>query len=282
MRFSHIDKRWFLFAPSLAGATLIIAAITWSLPPVSGGVMIALAVALAAATSQFIKLESRLQDRQWQSYLTLLAGVGLPALLGGFALAMWTAGEPRFDWGLAIATVAALCMCTAGFLNGRLISVVVANLALWMGPALVLGTVMSFSALALASIGACLICIRRAREEAAEHELEMEREHEQQRAKALLVEYEASGQGWFWETDRRGMLTYISPRIAKLLRADPEALYGKPFTDLFILDTGRAGIRKDPELPPFDQVVFPGTAGAGRDEGIRRALVVGQRPAGSR
>ena len=27
---------------------------------------------------------------------------------------------------------------------------------------------------------------------------------------ALAYEYEKSGQGWFWETDRRGMLTYVS------------------------------------------------------------------------
>ena len=38
------------------------------------------------------------------------------------------------------------------------------------------------------------------------------------RAEDILADYEETGQGWFWETDRRGALTYVSrPRRARML-----------------------------------------------------------------
>jgi diguanylate cyclase (GGDEF)-like protein/PAS domain S-box-containing protein len=64
-----------------------------------------------------------------------------------------------------------------------------------------------------------------------------ERERVQVRAREMLDEYEQSGLGWFWETDRRGALVYVSPTIGKVLGCNTEDLVGQPFSDLF-LDTG--------------------------------------------
>ena len=47
-----------------------------------------------------------------------------------------------------------------------------------------------------------------------------ELERAQARAEELLAEYEQTGQGWFWETDRRGAITYVSPTIGRLLGRD--------------------------------------------------------------
>nr|MCU0729832.1 GGDEF domain-containing protein [Sphingopyxis sp.] len=44
----------------------------------------------------------------------------------------------------------------------------------------------------------------------------------------MLDELENSGSAWFWETDRRGRILYISARIAKALGQSPEAIIGKP------------------------------------------------------
>jgi PAS domain S-box-containing protein len=57
----------------------------------------------------------------------------------------------------------------------------------------------------------------------------------QARAQELLAEYEETGQGWFWETDRRGQLTYLSATVAETVGRKTEDLVGKPFTDLFDL-----------------------------------------------
>jgi diguanylate cyclase (GGDEF)-like protein/PAS domain S-box-containing protein len=56
------------------------------------------------------------------------------------------------------------------------------------------------------------------------------------RAEEILADYEQTGQGWFWETDRKGAVTYISPTISQLLGCEPASLLGRPFIDLFILD----------------------------------------------
>ena len=52
------------------------------------------------------------------------------------------------------------------------------------------------------------------------------------RAEALLQEFESSGKGWFWETERDGALSYISDSVAKALGREPTDLIGRPFTDL--------------------------------------------------
>lgn len=52
------------------------------------------------------------------------------------------------------------------------------------------------------------------------------------RAEGLLAEFESSGKGWFWETDRDGTLSYISDSVAEALGREPIDLIGRPFTDL--------------------------------------------------
>jgi diguanylate cyclase (GGDEF)-like protein/PAS domain S-box-containing protein len=52
------------------------------------------------------------------------------------------------------------------------------------------------------------------------------------RAEGLLAEFECSGKGWFWETDRDGTLSYISASVAEALGREPADVIGRPFTDL--------------------------------------------------
>ncbi len=57
--------------------------------------------------------------------------------------------------------------------------------------------------------------------------------HSGSRAEKLLESYEASGQGWFWATDRDGNLAYISSAIAAKLGRDTTELLGAPLASLF-------------------------------------------------
>ncbi|MDK2762350.1 MAG: EAL domain-containing protein, partial [Sphingopyxis sp.] len=50
----------------------------------------------------------------------------------------------------------------------------------------------------------------------------------------LLQNFEESGQGWFWSTDGKGRLTYISDSVARLMGRTSGALLGTAFTDLFL------------------------------------------------
>ncbi len=53
-----------------------------------------------------------------------------------------------------------------------------------------------------------------------------------EQALALLNEFERSGQGWFWETDRGGAITYISDTLAEGLGKRADELIGLPMGSL--------------------------------------------------
>ena len=57
------------------------------------------------------------------------------------------------------------------------------------------------------------------------------------RAENLLQEFESSGKGWFWETTREGMLSYVSESVAQALGRKAEDLLERPFTDLVSTET---------------------------------------------
>jgi diguanylate cyclase (GGDEF)-like protein/PAS domain S-box-containing protein len=57
------------------------------------------------------------------------------------------------------------------------------------------------------------------------------------RAEGLIEEFEASGKGWFWETNRDGNLAYISDTVANALGREQAELIDRPFTDLISAET---------------------------------------------
>jgi len=57
------------------------------------------------------------------------------------------------------------------------------------------------------------------------------------RAELLIQEFENSGKGWFWETERDGTLTYISGSVAEAVGRQPGDLLDRPFTDLISAET---------------------------------------------
>ncbi|GGB64501.1 EAL domain-containing protein [Blastomonas aquatica] len=60
------------------------------------------------------------------------------------------------------------------------------------------------------------------------------------RARCLLTDYEKSGRGWFWETDRHGRIVYISQEAISAIEADPETIIGQPLSSV-ICSPGSAG-----------------------------------------
>ena len=52
----------------------------------------------------------------------------------------------------------------------------------------------------------------------------------------LLDTYERSGEGWFWASDRDGNLTYLTETVCRLIGDEQDALYGRPLTDIFVVD----------------------------------------------
>jgi diguanylate cyclase (GGDEF)-like protein len=62
-----------------------------------------------------------------------------------------------------------------------------------------------------------------------------------QRSDRLLQEYEHSGRGWFWETDRNGCLVYVSDTLIASLDTSADKLFGKPITDMICVGDRQQG-----------------------------------------
>jgi diguanylate cyclase (GGDEF)-like protein/PAS domain S-box-containing protein len=60
-----------------------------------------------------------------------------------------------------------------------------------------------------------------------------------ERARRLLSDHEAAGRGWFWETDARGNLSYVSQSVANVLGATREDLVSRPLTSILLQDSAR-------------------------------------------
>jgi diguanylate cyclase (GGDEF)-like protein/PAS domain S-box-containing protein len=93
---------------------------------------------------------------------------------------------------------------------------------------------------AFAEVGLMISCIavmlvgalRQAGQDMSRAAAHYQRDLRAQRSDRLLQEYERSGRGWFWETDRHGCIAYISDTLARTLDLRADALIGRQITDI--------------------------------------------------
>ena len=100
-------------------------------------------------------------------------------------------------------------------------------------------------------------------------------------ARRLVREYENNGTGWFWETDRRGRLTYLSEKVVKELSVGRERVIGSALVRNIRSRRRSCGYRAEPDLSSVvaDQLFGIFGSGARRDD---RTLVVDLGPADDR
>ncbi|MGZ8306411.1 MAG: EAL domain-containing protein [Allosphingosinicella sp.] len=62
-------------------------------------------------------------------------------------------------------------------------------------------------------------------------------EWQAEKARRFVADFEASGRGWFWETNADGALTYVSEPLAAHLGLTAAELVGRRFEDVLLLDS---------------------------------------------
>ncbi|HEU0135296.1 MAG TPA: EAL domain-containing protein, partial [Allosphingosinicella sp.] len=62
-------------------------------------------------------------------------------------------------------------------------------------------------------------------------------EWQAEKARRFVADFEASGRGWFWETNADGCLTYVSEPLAAHLGLAASELIGRRFEEVFLLDS---------------------------------------------
>ncbi|MBO9498620.1 MAG: EAL domain-containing protein [Novosphingobium sp.] len=233
---SLISAQWINMAPIIAASFVFAALLDWRLPPSGSAAAAAVAVILPLLAPLLRAWERRRARRLPVRIATMLVAVGLPMFAYGHAVANWGAGH-GLAWQTSLGTLIVVTSMASVIQSGKAPGLFAAQIACWSAVAIAEGSLATF-ALLLASAGfAVLISRRQMHFVRRSKEKEFERNRIRDRAEDILNDYEDTGQGWFWETDRRGTLTYISHTVAQVLGFDePEALHGKPFTELFDLD----------------------------------------------
>ena len=68
------------------------------------------------------------------------------------------------------------------------------------------------------------------------------------RPERLLADFEASGCGWFWETNADGRLTYLSETLAQTLERNGGSLLGRRFDELLLVEQNDGTEQQRPTL----------------------------------
>ena len=233
--------RW--MAPSIAGAFAIAALLCWCLPPIPAILAGLLAIAMACGSRWVIRWEQASEPDPkiaFSAGATMVAVTGLAASAG---FGLWMFGG-HLDYRLGIAAIVTINAVFATILSGRTKLIVGAQFACWLPIVLLDASLFAFAGLALATAVSVVIARHQAQLDQRRLLEEEAKARVRDRAQSILSDYEETGQGWFWETDRRGQLTYLSPSVAKSLGRRKQELIGRPFTSLFDLaDTSADGER---------------------------------------
>ncbi|MEL6877948.1 MAG: EAL domain-containing protein [Pseudomonadota bacterium] len=174
--------------------------------------------------------------------LVLIIGVLVPMACAGFVLGSWVAAGLAWQW--AVATIVCINAASAALFGMRIVSLFTGKLAIWATFVMLDPTPSTIAALVGTAIALTLIARMeligvRKRRTAREA-----RERLASRAEDILRSFEETGQGWFWETDRRGLISYISPSAAKVLGKSVEELLGHPLSDIVDLTSGASGAER--------------------------------------
>jgi diguanylate cyclase (GGDEF)-like protein/PAS domain S-box-containing protein len=230
-----IARRWELMAPGIVCNMVTMGVLSRSAPqPLSLSLAFA-AILLCLGAPWLATLEGRLHHGSWKRYPLMLLAVALPMVLFGVAASQWTHDAATLDGRVTIKGYGLLALLATVLLERRLTSIVAATVGLWAGASIHSASLATLGLLAAGTGIGLVVAMRQARLARAESTRRAEQEREQHRAEEFMREYEETGQGWFWETDRRGLIAYVSPRIADLVGSKQTELYGRPFLSLFRL-----------------------------------------------
>ncbi|WAT18122.1 EAL domain-containing protein [Aurantiacibacter sp. MUD11] len=167
----------------------------------------------------------------------------LPLFLFGYGKNEW-AVEGGLTWDVTVVAMLAVSSISVVYLRRTPAMIFAAQIALWAAIVAATGSLVGFVALGIGFVLAVLVTREQMRKAAQREEFRLMQERVATRAQDILTDYEETGQGWFWETDRRSLLTYVSPPVAEALGKQAEDLLGQPLTSLFDLQvTGGEGER---------------------------------------
>jgi diguanylate cyclase (GGDEF)-like protein/PAS domain S-box-containing protein len=223
-----------LVVPTITGAT---AAVNWSLPPVVALVLLFVGAIATLPAKRLGFLVHRL--RRHNLLRDLVAGlfVGVPMALFGLAMSFWVE-DGGISWTSALSVLIAVTLIASLLKRRRLVTLVATQVPCWAAVAMAHPALENVLALLAVMPVALLVSRQEAKIEREQAEAEGTAQRIARRAEDILHDYEQTRQGWFWETDRRGILVYLSQPVADVLGKPLGQLLGRSLSDLFDLREG--------------------------------------------
>ena len=229
-----IAPQWRVMAAVKLAVVLLVVAIGGALPSWWVATMLVIAIAIDAAAPLLARYEAESIEARGK-VAALCTGIVLPMALFGAAMAEWVLSGPASVTSAAIGGVAIVVLIASIIEAARPPGLLAAHCSLWTGVACAVSGLSGVIAVAFGLPLAITVFVRQLRIDRAGAERAAAAERIHSRAREILADYEETGQGWFWETDRRAMLTYLSDPVAAIVGASVEELTGRPFAGLFDL-----------------------------------------------
>ena len=238
-----VTPTFFWMGAAIAVAFVVSAAVTLTVPPILSTLCAVAAVGVAAAGKPLNAWGEREErDPRLKAALGVVLAT-LSSACAGFAVADWMY-MGGLDWRIGVAALVTISILFAALLSGRFALIFATKIGCWAPVAAVDGSFYAWAGLAAAVIAGALVTIHQARFDRVRAEEDEALARVRDRAQSILNDYEETGQGWFWETDRRGNLSYLSASVARALDRPVDDLVGRPFAKLFDLgDENREGER---------------------------------------
>ncbi|MEP7221351.1 MAG: EAL domain-containing protein [Novosphingobium sp.] len=222
-------------SPLMLGTLAACAAITTSIPPVLSIALVILASVLAFAARYGVRFE-RGERRPALARGGLVTGfVGVPMFLFGSGIGYWNNAQPDIAH-VGVAGLIVACMVASILSSGRHVTLATALGCQWGGFALAMHDLRPMIVIIAGSIVSSWAIRRQLEIDRGMQEQQERVDRAQQRAELILSDFEQTRQGWFWETDRRGAITYVSSTVGDVVGRSAAKLVGRPFSELFILD----------------------------------------------
>ncbi|MEO5706649.1 MAG: EAL domain-containing protein [Alteraurantiacibacter sp.] len=233
--------RWHGVTATMVLSVVLSAALTFASPGAGSIFLLLLAVSAAAIvpTAQ-ASLAAKPRSIRTTADIFLLV---MPLALFGAGLSIWVADAGLY-WVAALAMRVSVGAVAAACLRARPALIVASQWALWVSLVLTDPSLQTVWAFVISGIVIAYVGRNEQREQRREDQMRAAQDRAQSRARDILSDYEDTGQGWFWETDRRSQLTYVSDTVAKMLGNSGDSMIGRPLVQLFDLaETGDASER---------------------------------------
>ncbi len=234
-------RRWPYLILGMVTTLVVALAVSGALPSAAAALMLALSVVLILPVS---RVWDFVAGRSVSAKVLGSIGVVIiPLFLYGFGMTRW-AMETGIGWDATIASQLCVASIAMVYLRRQPGMIFAAQLAIWSAIVIANSSLVGLAGVLFGFVVAVLVTREQVIQQKGEEDVLQAQARIATRAQDILTDYEETGQGWFWETDRRSQLTYVSPPVAEVLGTKPENLLGHPLTRLFNLAvTGDEGER---------------------------------------